>query len=136
MKHELYPSFYCFSFFFDVTESPYFEIAYFVSAIGIPACANCIVAIDTIFMGLCLHTVALFKDLKSNISRVDRDTVSNKDFKKQMSFLINYHNRILELMDQIESVFNRLFFTQFVGTIFILCSQSYLATMVSYLEVC
>lgn len=87
-------------------------------------------AIDTIFMGLCLHAVALFKDLKSNISRVDRDTVSEKDFKKQMSFLINYHNRILELMDQIESVFNRLFFTQFVGTIFILCSQSYLATMV------
>lgn len=77
-----------------------------------------------------MHAVALFKDLKSNISRVDRDTVSEKDFKKQMSFLINYHNRILELMDQIESVFNRLFFTQFVGTIFILCSQSYLATMV------
>lgn len=81
-------------------------------------------------MGLCLHTVALFKDLKSNLLQVDNDFLSDGDFKRQMAFLISYHNQILDLMADIEATFSRLFFTQFVGTIFILCSQSYLATMV------
>lgn len=111
-------------------ESPYFEFVYVVYAIGIPACANCIVGIDTIFMGLCLHTVALFKDLKASIQQVDKESSLDEKFRRKMLSLINYHNQILELMAEIESTFNRLFFTQFLGTIFILCSQSYLATMV------
>lgn len=121
-----------FSFIFDVTKSPYFEIEYLAMAIGIPACANCIVAIDTIFMGLCLHGVALFKDLKENIAKLDDNPVANSSvFVHEMGLLMNYHDQILDLMKEIEATFSRLFFTQFIGTIFILCSQSYLATMVN-----
>lgn len=125
-----------FSYFFDATKTPYYEIMYFYSAFGIPACANCIISIDMIFMGLCLHTVALFKDLKANISRVEREAQTDEEFKMQMSFLIDYHNRIFELMTQIEMVFSRIFFSEFFGTVFILCSQSYLAAMVSLILVC
>ena len=89
------------------------------------------IGIDGIFMGLCLHTIALCKDLKNNLQRVDEGTYSEVQFKRKMNELILYHNQILDLMAQIRSTFSRLFFAQFVGTIFILCSQSYLATMVS-----
>lgn len=114
-----------------MTTSPYYEVIYLVSAIGIPACAHCIAAIDTIFMGLCIHSMALFRDLKRNLIKVDKEAKGEMQFKKNMNALIDYHNEILDLMKEIQSAFSRIFFTQFVGTILILCSQSYLAVMVS-----
>lgn len=118
------------SYFFDVASSPYFEIMYIYSVFAIPTCAGCIVAIDILFMGLCMHTVALIKDFKENLARVDREAKTDEDFKMQMSQQIKYHIEILELTRQIESVFNRMFFLEFFGTTFILCSQSYLTAMV------
>lgn len=122
-------------FFFDVSQSPYFEIVYFISAIGMPLCSNCSLAIDTIFMGLCLYVVALLRDLKANLDLVDDGPYAEEDFKQNMSQIILYHNKILQLIADIKQIFGRMFFTQFVGTIFILCAQSTLVAMVSGREV-
>lgn len=87
-------------------------------------------------MGLCLHTVALFKDLKGSLIKVDEEMSEETEFKSAMNPLIDYHNQILALMEEIQSAFSGIFFTQFVGTIFILCSQSYLGSMVSEVHLC
>lgn len=114
---------------FDLESSPAYEIAYFIAAIGIPACANCIVAIDGIFMGLCLHAVALYRDLKDRLR--ETDTCGPAKFARNMKRAVKYHVEIGDMVRGIERVFSRIFFVQFNGTIFILCSQSYMATLVS-----
>lgn len=99
--------------------------------------ANCVAAADIIFLGLCLHICALLKDLGNGIIKeleihANWTKATEQDFQNAIKSRIDYHNDICGIVKMLQSVFGGIFFSQFLGTICVLCTQAYLTTQVNY----
>lgn len=119
----------------DFQSSPVFEITYITSAVGLYPLLMILASVDLLFMASCLHVYGLLKDLRNQMEELVGHQSSysrtGKKFGSNLSKCVDLQNEIYLLVQGIEDVFGGIFFTQFTGTIIIICIQAFLTTQVS-----
>lgn len=94
-------------------------------------------AVDLLFLGCCIYISALFKDLQGEAITLDYPKLfksKEKDldkFRENLISFVDQHTRVIGLVKKMENVFGEIFIIQYVGSIFSICSQAYLSTLVS-----
>lgn len=98
---------------------------------------NPILSIDTLFLGSCYHIAAFFKDLQGVAISLEYFKLYRngeggmKMFLWGFSSFVDQHNRLLKLVHKMEDVFGEIFVIQYIGSMFSICSQAYISTLVS-----
>lgn len=122
--------------FYNTRSSPTYEILYVSIALSFTQCAFMAYTAVFLFIGISLHINGLFMELKCRLDDTLK-VIRAKDIKDNLIFshhykkCIDFHNEILELVKDVETVFGPVFFVQFMNTIITVCVHSYLVTQVS-----
>lgn len=118
----------------DFESSPVFEITYITFSLGLYPVTMILASLDLFFLACCLHVYGLFKDLRGQMGLLvrNKDGVprTRKNFHSNLSKCVDLQVEIYSLVQTIEEVFGGIFFTQYMGTIIIICIQAFLATQV------
>lgn len=117
--------------FGNITSSPIYEITYLSWIVGIVPLAMFVISADLLFMACCFHIRGLLIHLKFMMQNYAVDP-NNLERLKRCVF---YQNSIYEIVKDTQLVFGGIFFTQYIGTLVIVCTQAFLATKVSFLEI-
>lgn len=120
--------------FFDLQVSPAYEIMYITFALSFVPDVFFAYSPDFLFMGMCIHIHGLFKELECRFKEVGTSVtqgrISKRQFRDNYKHCIDFQNEIYAIVTDTQNVFGNIFFTQFIGTIIIVCSQAFLGTQV------
>ncbi|XP_071567160.1 odorant receptor 43a-like [Temnothorax nylanderi] len=109
-------------YFRDVTQSPYFEIAFVAQAAAVIMAAFSYTGIDN-FLGLIVfHICAQMEILKMRLLNLDE----YKDFNFGLSMNVQNHMRLIRSIDIIENTFNLMLLALLIYFSIIFCLQGFL----------
>ena len=117
------------------TPTAYALVTAFITISYVPY-INPIMAVDLLFLGCCIYISEFFKDLQGEAITLDYSMLyknEEKDsdkFRENLISFVDQHNRVIGLVKKMENVFGEIFIIQYVGSIFSICSQAYLSTLV------
>lgn len=140
-------------FFCDMKISPAYELIYLLSIVASYTIAIFLSGVDTLMLGVSYHIVANLKNLEALIRDVDDEMMrisdgvslfdenanliklNQKTIEEKLIECINYHNEIYRYIAR-EEKYGPLYFIQYIGSIFILCSSAFQASilLVSFLR--
>lgn len=96
-----------------------------------------ILTVDALFLGCGLHIAAFFKDLQVQaLSLADpcrhqtMNTFCQDLFLRKIRLFVEQHNQVIDLVQGMQEIFGGVFIVQYVGAMFIMCTQAYLSTLV------
>lgn len=95
---------------------------------------NPIISVDVLFLGCALHIAAFFKDLQRQALTLDFPRLTREDhgrFLENIRSFVDQHNRIIDLVREMEEIFGVIFIVQYMGAMFAICTQAYLSLLVS-----
>lgn len=113
--------------FVDLNSSPAYELTFILFILGIFPLAMFVISPDLLFLGTCAHVTGLMEHLKILMVKVIDDPKDEARLRK----VVEIQNMIYDIVKETQSVFGNIFFTQCLGTLFIVCTQIYVATKVS-----
>lgn len=133
-------------FFCDMKTSPAYELIYLLSIVASYTIAIFLSGVDTLMLGVSYHIVANLKNLEALIRDVDDEMIrisdgvslfdenanliklNQKTIEEKLIECINYHNEIYRYIAR-EEKYGPLYFIQYIGSIFILCSSAFQASI-------
>lgn len=116
--------------FGDIRSSPIYEITFATWTVSILPLAMFVISADLLFMACCFHIRGLLVHLKFMMESY-AVTPNNLEQLKRCVF---YQTSIYEIVKDTQYVFGGIFFTQYLGTLVIVCTQAFLATRVTLLN--
>lgn len=112
--------------FVNLASSPAYEITFIIFVVTVTPLAMLLVSPDLLFMATCMHIEGLWHLVIIKA----KDFIVNPNDADSLRILVDYQNRIYEIIQETKQVFGRIFFVQSLGTLVIACTQIYVATQV------
>lgn len=132
-----------FRFPFDFKTPKKYFVLYLCVAISTIPYLSPILAVDALFLGCGLHIAAFFKHLQVQALSLGDDAAENEtrttfsqdQFLRKTRLFVEQHNKIIDLVQGMLEIFGGVFIVQYVGAMFIMCTQAYLSTLVGLIGI-
>lgn len=130
-----------YSFLYDISISPYYELTYlwFAQCTYLAVCGS--VGVDCLFYGSAFNISAHFQIVQNKIRHINFAVIAIEEKKRygkrvatrEFFEVIRYHQKLLNICDKFEHMYAPVLFTQFLITSVQLCVIAFQLTLVSFM---
>lgn len=115
---------------FDTQKSPAYELVFLWFCHGTVAATVGSLASDTLCYGCVVYLSGHFRVIQSQVLAIRHENASTTKISKELAQLIRYHMRIIDLCDDLNTIFSPVVFTQFLFASVQLCVVAFQMTLV------